>query len=558
MTIPPKQKAVIYCRVSSNKQVAQGHGLSSQETRCREYARSKGYEVIQVFNDEAMSGKILDRPAIQLMLSYLRKSKKDQLVVIIDDISRLARDIETHIQLRAAIADVNGKLESPSIEFGEDSDSRLVEHLLASVAAHSREKNAEQVKNRMRARVLNGYCVTSPVIGYCYEKVAGHGKLLVRDEPLASIIQEALLGFASGKLETQSEVKRFLESHEAYPKANDGSVHWQRVAEMFERVVYAGRLSMPNWGIHNHPAKHEALVSFETWMKIQDRLKQQAKAPIRKDVSEDFPLRGFVTCGCCGKPLTSCWSKGRSAKYPYYSCYTKDCDMYRKSIRKEKVEADFEALLFKLKPSEDLFLLAQAMFEELWNDRVNNQEGERVTIESELHKLNRQSEQLMDRIVETENLTLIHSYEKRMQKLEDQKAVLHEKMAKCGSALPDYNESFRTAFSFLGNPYELWASERLEDKRAALKLVFTERLPYDKKEGFRTAPIAQPFRVIGDLQSGKDVMVDLNGDKANQLFDLLADWNRCLKGTILDVPPSKDKQTKKRSNTSKTDSEPEI
>ncbi|MCD8570652.1 MAG: recombinase family protein [Alphaproteobacteria bacterium] len=38
---PPSQ-AVIYCRVSSKKQATGGHGLDSQEHRCREYARAKG------------------------------------------------------------------------------------------------------------------------------------------------------------------------------------------------------------------------------------------------------------------------------------------------------------------------------------------------------------------------------------------------------------------------------------------------------------------------------------------------------------------------------------
>ncbi len=91
-------------------------------------------------------------------LSYLRaNAKKEPIIVIIDDISRLARDLETHIKLRTSISDAGGKLESPAIEFGENSNSRLVEHLLASVAAHQREKNAEQVKSRMRARMQNGY-----------------------------------------------------------------------------------------------------------------------------------------------------------------------------------------------------------------------------------------------------------------------------------------------------------------------------------------------------------------------------------------------------------------
>ncbi len=284
------QKAVIYCRVSSAKQVREGHGLESQATRCREYAKHHGYSIVNTYYEEGLSGKLLDRPNMKAMLTYLRKYKDDKLVVIIDDISRLARDIETHIHLRTAISEAGGKLESPSIEFGEDSDSRLVEHLLASVAAHQREKNAEQVKNRMKARVLKGYCVTNATIGYRYDKVDGHGKLLVRDEPLASIIQEAMEGFASRRFETLSEVKRFFESQEAYPKNKNGEVNWQRVKDIFSRVVYAGRLSMPKWGIHNHPAQHDGLISFETWRKIQERLETPKYAPVRKDISEDFPF----------------------------------------------------------------------------------------------------------------------------------------------------------------------------------------------------------------------------------------------------------------------------
>ena len=62
-------KAVIYCRVSSSAQVKKGDGLGSQETRCREYARHKGYDVLEVFNDEGASGGMIDRPGMQDMLT---------------------------------------------------------------------------------------------------------------------------------------------------------------------------------------------------------------------------------------------------------------------------------------------------------------------------------------------------------------------------------------------------------------------------------------------------------------------------------------------------------
>ena len=49
--------ALIYCRVSSDRQVREGHGFEGQESRCRTYALDKGYEVVGVFRDEGVAGR---------------------------------------------------------------------------------------------------------------------------------------------------------------------------------------------------------------------------------------------------------------------------------------------------------------------------------------------------------------------------------------------------------------------------------------------------------------------------------------------------------------------
>ncbi|MCV2890126.1 recombinase family protein [Ruegeria aquimaris] len=318
-------KAVVYARVSSSKQTKVGDGLGSQQTRCREYAKYKGLDVVETFSDD-MSGSLTTRPGMKSMLSYLRRhSKKQPVIVIIDDISRLARGIEAHLQLRAAIGQAGGILKSPTIEFGEDSDSILVENMLASVSQHQRQKNAEQTINRMRARTMNGYWCFQAPIGYRYQRTAGHGNLLVRDEPHASILAEALEGYASGRFDTQVEVKRFLESQPDFPKDLNGTeIRNQRITDMLTRPVYAGYIEAPNWNVGLRKGHHEGLISYETYLKVQQRLREGARAPARKDISEDFPLRGFVTCGDCDKPLTACWSKSKTgAKHPYYMCFTK-------------------------------------------------------------------------------------------------------------------------------------------------------------------------------------------------------------------------------------------
>ncbi|MFG5384189.1 recombinase family protein [Yoonia sp. R2-816] len=363
----PGTKAIIYCRVSDPKQTTRGDGLNSQETRCREFAKYKGYEVVSVFKDD-MSGKFHARPGMQDALSFLRRHRKSPHVLIIDDITRLARGLEAHLKLRSAISNAGGLLESPSIEFGEDSDSILVENLLASVSQHQRQKNGEKTKNRMRARIQNGYWPFQAPIGYRYERSsAGHGKVLVRDEPVAAILQEALEGYACGRFQTQVEVKRFLESQPAFPKDLNGrEVRNQRVYEILTRCLYSGYIEHIDWGVSMRQGHHDGLIDFTTFQKIQDRLVSTAKAPARKDISSDFPLRGFVQCDDCGEALTACWSTSKTGKkHPYYLCKTKGCDSYRKSIKRDQIEGDFEGLLQALEPSKGLFQLAKAMFRDI-------------------------------------------------------------------------------------------------------------------------------------------------------------------------------------------------
>lgn len=494
-------KAVIYCRVSDTKQTTRGTGLHSQETRCREYASFRGYEVVQVFTDDA-SGGLINRPGMQAMLSFLRKHRRQPHVVIIDDISRLARGIHAHLELRAAISNACGLLESPSLEFGEDSDSQLIENLLASVSQHQRQKNGEQTLNRMRARALNGYWVFQAPVGYRYERVSGQGKVLHPDNPCASILREALEGYASERLSTQAEVKRFLEAQAPFPKTPRGEVTNQRVNDFLTQPLYAGYLELPKWDVSFRPAKHEGLISLETFKTIQDRLNGIARVPARKDINEDFPLRGFVLCGCCGQPLTANWSKGKAAHYPYYLCRHKDCEAAGKSVRREVVEAEFETLLKSLRPTPELFDRASALFRDLWEQFALTIKAQGQSMKAEASQIERKIAQLMDRLVETDSESVIKAYEKRIGDLETERMILRERIEKCGTPLQTYEESFEHSMMFLSNPWNLWENGRIEHRQTVLKLAFKDQLAYCRDSGFRTPEISLPFKALGDICSG--------------------------------------------------------
>ena len=505
--------AVIYCRVSSAKQKTMGDGLASQETRCREYARGRGYDVAEVFVDDDTGGK-LNRPGMGEMLAYLKKEKpKRHHIVIIDDINRFSRDVVVHWELRARLAQAGGVLKSPSMEFGDDSDSVLIENLLASVSQHQRQKNGEQTINRMRARITNGYWVFQAPIGYKYQRVSGHNNLLVRNEPIASILSEALEGYACGRFQTQVEVKRFLESQPLYPKDLPvGQIRNQRIHDILTRPVYAGYVEAKNWNVALRKGHHDGLINFETFERIQDRLTETAKAPARKDISADFPLRGFILCDDCQTPMTSCWSTSKTgAKHPYYMCKEKSCASYRKSIRRDQLEGDFDTLLEGLQPSQGLFAVAKAMFKDAWDMRLAKSAETAKAFEKEVRKAEKQIEGLLDRIVTADNESVVAAYEKRIGKLEREKALLAEKAETTGKPRYAREELFELALQFLSTPYNIYKNGSLAVKKTVLRLAFSEPVSYHRKEGVRTPVLAFPFKALAELSTGKCEMARWGG-----------------------------------------------
>ena len=499
--------AVLYCRVSSKAQTKRGDGLNSQETRCRQYADYKGYTVRRVFTDD-LTGQSIDRPGLQAMLAYLKADRKNPHVVVVDDITRFARNVRVHFDLRAAILEVGGILESPSIELRDDADGELHEYIMASVSQHQSRKNREQTLNRMQARCQNGYWVFQPPIGFKYEKRDGHGKVLVRDEPIASIVQEALEGYASGLLDTQMEVKRFLERFPEFPKdLPNGQIRAQRIKDILTRVTYAGYVEVPNWSIALREGKHEGIISLETYQQIQNRLRGGAKVPARSDLNQDFPLRGFIVCGDCNKPLTACWTKSKTGKrHPYYSCFNSERESHRKSIKRGDVDAAFEGLLRKLQPTASLVKIATEMFKQAWDIRFKQSQAIKKSLETDVSEFDLQIEQLVNRIVDTSSPSIIAAYERRIEKLEQDKLVAIEKLQSDAGPKRSFEEMFELALGFLSNPWKLWASPRLEDKRTVLKLAFSERLAYSRKSGLRTPKTTLPFKVLGGFSMSESEM----------------------------------------------------
>jgi len=103
---------------------------------------------------------------------------------------------------------------------------------------------------------------------------------------------------------------------------------------------------------------------------------------------------------------------------------------------------------------------------------------------------------LLSRAGETTSDLVARVYEERVEKLSNQKLLLKEKIARVEHPSVNFETALDETFEYLKYPYAKWDRGDINDKRLVLKLVFAEKLVYDREKGFETAILVLPLRVF--------------------------------------------------------------
>jgi len=82
------------------------------------------------------------------------------------------------------------------------------------------------------------------------------GKTIVPKEPVASIVQDVLNGFASRRFRSPAEIKRFLEMQPAFPRPAGNEDWYDVIDRMLRNILYTGHLECPKWGVSLRRGKH--------------------------------------------------------------------------------------------------------------------------------------------------------------------------------------------------------------------------------------------------------------------------------------------------------------
>ena len=487
-------KAVIYCRVSSEKQVKEGNGLDSQEHRCREYATSLGLEVENVFRDEGISGGLFDRPAMQSLFEHLDKNWQNKYVVIFDDLKRFARDVEVHIKLKAELKGRDAKLRCLNYNFDDSAEGEFVETIFAAQNQLERKQNRRQVCQKMKARIERGYWCFFPPTGYEYRKDKEHGKLLFPIRAITDIIAEGLNKFADDRLVGQVDLLKFFESKSLNKLVGSNKVYFEFVKRALKETLYAGMVEYPEWGVARRRGHHIAIITESTFNKIQNKIKRPERKPRETDNLE-FPLRRIVSCDICGKPMTGSCNRSKNANkyYPHYTCNNKACSASPKNITASKVENDYIQMLEEIKISKEVLEITKVVATRIWQQKVKNvsrtQSEKQITID----EIEAQIDEYIKIIPTTKSDSLRARYEMKIEGLDERIKELQKEIE--NKKEPNFDEALDLALKFIGTPAETWKKPDRKLRNLVHSLIFVENPRYSLKTGFGTPKLSLPFHI---------------------------------------------------------------
>lgn len=490
------QKALIYCRVSSAKQVQEGHGLESQEHRCREFARHNSLSVESVFQDGDISGSLFERPAMRQLLKYLDQHKGESYIVIFDDLKRFSRDVETHYRLKKELVKRRkAELKCLNFNFEDSPIGTFIETVMAGYAQLEREQNTEQVCNKMTARIEKGYWCFCPPTGYKYQNSIEHGKILTPVRPIANIVAEGLTAYANNILLGQVDLQRFLESKKLYRLLGAKKIHLEFVKRILTEPLYAGWVEYPKWKISRRRGHHRAIIAKATFEKNQLKLKRPERK-IRLTDRLEFPLRRIISCGVCSRKMTGSTSRGQYKSYPHYTCNNKECTATPKNITAGLLEEEYVRLLSRISSKTDATELAKQIARRICNDKDQDVLIGNETSSFEIESLGKQIDGYIDQIPRTSNPGIRARYEAKIEELEVKIRELETVPKEQNET--DYERTRRIVLKFLTNPAEAWKDTDNEIRLLIHNLIFTENPRYSTQSGFATPKLAEPFYLEDD------------------------------------------------------------
>ena len=475
-SIPPANAvgAIIYIRVSTSRQL-QGASLETQLRACQEFCFKSGWTVIKVFREEGESAKTTDRTQLQEMLRFCSSAKPRPEYLVIYALDRFARNGADHDTLRAGLLALRIKLRCVQTPLGESPSEKAMERILSALPQLENELRAENCLAGMKTRLEGGRWVFKAPLGYTNGRDDSNNKTLVLDQKRAPLIKDAFDLYSTG-LYTKEQVRRRM-TIEGLRTLMGKPLGAEAFGRMLRNPRYAGIVGVEHWNI-TAQGKFTPIVTTALFERVQEVLagRRQTVTPHKRNRIE-FPLRGFVSCAGCHKPLTASPSTGKmGVKYLYYHCQQKSCPS-RVSVRAEVLHEQFLRFVRDQQPDSKYLRLFHKVVTDVWTAKQGDAVVLARKLERQVDELKERKRKLFAAMVYQETLTRDEFNEMRTP-LENELVETEDNLNRARSAETEIGAALDFAEDLLLNTAGVWERCSLDQKQRLQKVLFPRGVEY--------------------------------------------------------------------------------
>jgi len=195
--------AVGYIRVSTNGQVENGISLQAQHAKIRAWAEANDAELLNIFNDEGLSGSNVDRPGLQQALQLVTERKA---ALIVYSLSRFSRSTRDTLQIAESLDKAGGDLVSLSERIDTTTAAgKMVFRMMAVLNEFERDQISERTRMALAHRRSQGKKLGG-IVPYGYT-ADGEG-MLTKDVDEQRVIQRIVKRREAGW--TLDRITRYL------------------------------------------------------------------------------------------------------------------------------------------------------------------------------------------------------------------------------------------------------------------------------------------------------------------------------------------------------------
>lgn len=456
-----------YCRVSTDEQAEEGYSIRAQSARILDYASSKGWIMSNdnLFIDEGYSGKDLNRPAIQRLLTYIESNEVDAVIVNRSD--RLSRDLGDTVNLTKLLKRKGIMLISLTEDMKTDTATdRLKLNVTAVFNQYEREKRAEDVKMGMERAAKEGFRQGGPSpFGYdCVNQ-----KLIINDRE-AAVVRDIFNWYLNnwGARTICNNLNRL-----GIPTKKGAKWSQRPVMYILQNPVYIGKI---RWNYRKetghrtneevvYESQHPPIISEQLFHQTQEMiLKRKEMAP--RQATHSHPFAGMIECTACGSRL-HIKHGGPSWPHLHYKCPTKGCT--RQIRHTEFVERFLEQIDWMTT-------------EEFWEEKVENKtegssETELAKLKKELNGIESKKQKWLDAF---ENDVITMSVLKdRMKSIESREKELHEQISQLETKMrPRMTIPKAELMNQLRDFHSIWHEATDQEQKILVQTLFHKILYY--------------------------------------------------------------------------------